>query len=67
MFHWLWLWWNCHIVLDACHVLCVVSDYPGAPGQVQGAGSRADKDGALPCGSHTRTVPRILQKVHYPQ
>jgi len=46
--------------------LCVYSDYPGAPGPVQGAGSRDDEDGALPGGSHPGTVPRLLQKVQSP-
>lgn len=45
------------------HVFGFFSDYPSSPGQIQGAGSRVDKDGSLPCGSHTRTVPRILQEV----
>lgn len=39
------------------------SDYSSPPEQIQGAGPRVDQDGALPCGPHTRTVPRILQEV----
>lgn len=39
-------------------------DYSGTSGQVQGSGSRANPDRALPCGPHTWTVPRLLQKVH---
>lgn len=62
--------WSCVLSLDDvvnCKVyreICCVSDYSGAPGQVQGLGSRIDPDWPLSCGSHTRTVPRILQKVN---
>lgn len=45
-----------------CHLS---SDYPGPPGEIQGAGSRVDKDRTLSCSSDTRTVPGILQKVYY--
>lgn len=43
----------------------VFLDHPGPPGEIQGAGSGADKDRTLSCSSDTRTVPGILQKVCY--
>lgn len=41
------------------------SDYPGPSGEIQGAGTRVNKDRTLSCSLDTRTVPGILQKVYY--
>lgn len=46
-------------------VLSPFSDHSGPPGEIQGAGSRADQDRPLSCSSDTRTVPGILQKVYH--
>lgn len=53
------------VVIHSRGVWWSLSDHPGPPGEIQGAGSGADKDRTLSCSSDTRTVPGILQKVYY--
>lgn len=53
------------VVFRSHGVLSSFTDHPGPPGEIQGAGSGADKDGTISCSPDTRTVPGILQTVYY--